>query len=105
MGCAAGELAQRVVESVAALVAPEGKTVGISLGLATAGAEDTLETLLTRADAAMYRAKAQGGSQWVSEQELAFQEEPEENDKQEEPENNDKADNLKEENLKEGNDQ
>jgi diguanylate cyclase (GGDEF)-like protein len=96
MGCAAGELAQRVVESVEALVTPEGKAVGISLGLVTAGVEDTLETLLARVDAAMYRAKAQGGGQWVSEQELAFQDEPEENDKEE---------NLKAENIKEENDQ
>ena len=69
MGRAAGELAQRVVESVTALVTPEGTPFGISLGMATATAEDSIQTLLARADAAMYRAKAKGGSRWVSEQE------------------------------------
>lgn len=67
VGRAAGELAQRVVNSVSGLATPEGDPVGISLGLATADAEDTPQTLLARADAAMYRAKAQGGNQWVSE--------------------------------------
>lgn len=71
MGRAAGELAQRVVASVATLRTPEGIPVGVSLGLATATAEDTPRSLLTRADEAMYRAKAQGGSQWVSEQSYA----------------------------------
>ena len=66
VGAAAQELAERVMTAVRALKTPTGIPMTISLGLKTANAEDTPQTLLAGADAAMYRAKSLGGNQWVS---------------------------------------
>lgn len=66
VGAAAQELAERVMTAVRTLKMPTGIPITISLGLKIANAEDTPQTLLAGADAAMYRAKSLGGNQWAS---------------------------------------
>jgi diguanylate cyclase (GGDEF)-like protein/PAS domain S-box-containing protein len=64
---AAAAIARRLLEAVAEPVtmATEEIFVTASIGIAIAGAEDTSETLLRHADAAMYRAKRNGRARAV----------------------------------------
>jgi diguanylate cyclase (GGDEF)-like protein/PAS domain S-box-containing protein len=64
---AAAAIARRLLDAVAEPVAmmTEEIFVSASIGIAVAGAEDTAETLLRHADAAMYRAKNDGRARAV----------------------------------------
>ncbi|GAB1410562.1 hypothetical protein MASR1M90_17160 [Desulfovibrionales bacterium] len=61
-------LADRIRQAVAAGEYATGKAHTISIGAATYSAEDTLDSLLHRADLAMYRAKEQGRNRVCSEE-------------------------------------
>ena len=58
---ASQEFARRLVGRIGAMQAADGKPIGVSLGIAMPGTHDTVESLFTRADGAMYSAKSQGG--------------------------------------------
>jgi diguanylate cyclase (GGDEF)-like protein/PAS domain S-box-containing protein len=57
-------LAARLVERIGALSSRHGSPIGASIGVAD-GFHDTAESLIRRADLAMYRAKAGGGGRFV----------------------------------------
>lgn len=58
---AAQEFARRLVVRIGGMQSADGKPISVSLGIAVPGPYDTVESLFTRADGAMYSAKAQGG--------------------------------------------
>ncbi len=53
-------VAERIREAMAATAFPDGRGHTVSAGVATFAAGDTVDGLLQRADAALYRAKAEG---------------------------------------------
>lgn len=64
---AASAVAQRIVDRLVESITWDGREVGVgaSVGVAVSGEGDTARSLIRRADAAVYRAKAGGGSQVV----------------------------------------
>lgn len=68
MGEQAVQVAERLREAVAsrALAGADGTTVTISVGVAVKRAEDTLASMLGRADEALYRAKEAGRNRTAS---------------------------------------
>lgn len=66
VGEPAGHMAERLMEDVRQIVTSSGAGVSTSMGLVAVKEEDTADSLLSRADAAMYRAKAHGGNSIVT---------------------------------------
>jgi diguanylate cyclase (GGDEF)-like protein len=62
---AAAEVADRLVHAVGDTpFAGHDLSIGVSVGITTGGTDDDVDRLLREADAAMYSAKANGGSAW-----------------------------------------
>lgn len=66
VGEAARKLADRILSSVRQIGSMEGNPITISLGMVTGQPDDTVDTLMSRVDAAMYRAKSLGGDTLVA---------------------------------------
>ena len=62
---AAREIAERVRAAVAASPMPHGRPLSVSLGVAVWQDDDDVDTLLLRADRALYRAKSEGRNRVV----------------------------------------
>ena len=67
-GFGPGHLAERIAAAVAGPMVIGGTeiTVSVSIGIAVAAPGDSAESLLSDADAAMYRAKDEGRDRWVT---------------------------------------
>ena len=61
---AAAEVVDRLVHAVGDTPVAHDLSIGVSVGSTTGGTHDDIDRLLREADAAMYTAKANGGSTW-----------------------------------------